>query len=75
MQITVIIHSTVAYFNRQNKSCVNLLKVVLNCLKFPWELELMIIKFLNYRGVIGIVLAVKMGHSDYFGFKAYNNNY
>ena len=34
-----------------SKSCL-FNKVVLNCLKYTKELELMILKILNYRGVI-----------------------
>ena len=41
-----------AQINRQIQSCVNLIKVVLNCLKFTKELELMTLNILNYRGVI-----------------------
>ena len=36
-----IILATVAHFNRQAKSCVNLIKVMLHCLKFTLELGLM----------------------------------
>ena len=48
----IMIILTVAHINRQVQSRVNLIKVVLNCLKFTQELELMILKIRNYRGVI-----------------------
>ena len=52
LRIPFFILDTVAHINRQVQSRVNLIKVVPNCLKFTGELELMILKIWNYRGVI-----------------------
>ena len=43
---------TVAHINCQVQSCVNLIKVALNCLKYTQESELMILKIQNYWGII-----------------------
>ena len=42
----------VAHINRQVQSRVNLIKLVLNCLKFTEELEWMILKIRNFCVVI-----------------------